>query len=42
MTRSLVNKLLHTPTRRLRDAAAQGDGQRYAAMVSELFNLEPA
>jgi glutamyl-tRNA reductase len=40
LTRSLVNKLLHTPTRRLRDAAAQGDGQRYAAMVAELFNLE--
>lgn len=40
LTRSIVNKLLHTPTRRLRDAAAQGDGQRYAAMVSELFNLE--
>jgi glutamyl-tRNA reductase len=42
LTHSLVNKLLHTPTRRLRDAAAQGDGQRYAAMVSELFNLESA
>lgn len=40
LTRSIVNKLLHTPTRRLRDAAAQGDGQRYAAMVTELFNLE--
>lgn len=40
LTRSLVNKLLHSPTRRLRDAAAQGDGQRFAAMVTELFNLE--
>jgi glutamyl-tRNA reductase len=40
LTRSLVNKLLHPPTRRLRDAAAQGDGQRYAAMVTDLFNLE--
>ncbi|GAB4439911.1 MAG: glutamyl-tRNA reductase [Chloroflexi bacterium OHK40] len=40
LTRSIVNKLLHTPTRRLRDAAAQGEGQRYAAMVTELFNLE--
>lgn len=39
LTRSLVNKLLHTPTRRLRDAAAQGDGRRYAAMVQDLFNL---
>ncbi|WP_129674754.1 glutamyl-tRNA reductase [Candidatus Chloroploca sp. Khr17] len=40
LTRSLVNKLLHPPTRCLRDAAAHGDGQRYAAMVTELFNLE--
>jgi len=42
LTRSIVNKLLHTPTRRLRDAAAQGDGQRYAAMLRDLFNLEAA
>ncbi|RRR70609.1 MAG: glutamyl-tRNA reductase [Candidatus Viridilinea halotolerans] len=40
LTRSLVNKLLHTPTCRLRAAAAQGDGQRYAALVADLFNLE--
>lgn len=40
LTRSIVNKLLHTPTRRLRDAAAQGEGQRYAAMLRDLFNLE--
>ncbi len=39
-SRSLVNKLLHTPTLRVKDAAAHGDGQRYAAMLSELFNLE--
>jgi glutamyl-tRNA reductase len=42
LSRSIVNKLLHSPTRRLRDAAAQGDGQRYAAMLTELFNLEHA
>jgi glutamyl-tRNA reductase len=42
LTRSIVNKILHSPTRRLRDAAAQGDGQRYAAMLRELFNLEAA
>lgn len=42
LTRSLVNKLLHPPTRRLRDAAASGDGLRFAAMVAELFNLETA
>jgi glutamyl-tRNA reductase len=41
-SRSLVNKLLHSPTLRLRDAAATGDGQRYAAMLSDLFNLETA
>lgn len=41
-SRSLVNKLLHSPTLRLRDAAATGDGARYAAMLTELFNLEPA
>jgi len=40
LTRSIVNKLLHPPTRRLRDAAATGEGQRFAAMVAELFNLE--
>lgn len=42
LTRSIVNKLLHMPTRRLRDAAAEGDGLRYAAMVRDLFNLEPS
>jgi glutamyl-tRNA reductase len=42
LTRSIVNKLLHPPTRRLRDAAASGDGGRFAAMVAELFNLESA
>jgi glutamyl-tRNA reductase len=42
LTRSIVNKLLHMPTRRLRDAAAEGDGMRYAAMVRDLFNLEPS
>lgn len=40
LSRSLVNKLLHSPTVRLKKAAANGDGQRYAAMLSELFNLE--
>jgi glutamyl-tRNA reductase len=39
LTRSIVNKLLHPPTRRLRDAAAQGEGRRYAAMVTDLFDL---
>jgi glutamyl-tRNA reductase len=39
LSRSIVNKLLHPPTSRLRAAAALGEGQRYAAMVSDLFNL---
>jgi glutamyl-tRNA reductase len=39
-SRALVNKMLHTPTRRVRDAAATGDGQRYAAMLRELFGIE--
>lgn len=39
-SRSLVNKLLHVPTVRLKDAAAHGDGTRYAAMLRELFDLE--
>jgi glutamyl-tRNA reductase len=39
LSRSIVNKLLHPPTSRLRAAAAHGEGQRYAAMVSDLFNL---
>lgn len=38
-SRSLVNKLLHDPTVRTRDAAARGDGGRYAAMLADLFNL---
>jgi glutamyl-tRNA reductase len=38
-SRSLVNKLLHDPTLRTKDAAAQGDGQRYAAMLRDLWNL---
>ncbi|MFV9504035.1 MAG: glutamyl-tRNA reductase [Oscillochloridaceae bacterium umkhey_bin13] len=40
LTRSLVNKLLHPPTSRLRAAAAHGEGSHYAALVAELFNLE--
>lgn len=40
LTQSLVNKLLHAPTLRLKDAAAAGDGSRYAALMRELFALE--
>jgi glutamyl-tRNA reductase len=38
-SRSLVNKLLHFPTLRTKDAAAVGDGQRYAAMIRDLWGI---
>jgi glutamyl-tRNA reductase len=38
-SRSLVNKILHDPTLRTKHAAAQGDGQRYAAMLRDLWGL---
>jgi glutamyl-tRNA reductase len=38
-SRSLVNKLLHSPTLRTRHAAAAGDGQRYADMLRDLWSL---
>jgi glutamyl-tRNA reductase len=38
-SQSLVNKLLHSPTLRLKHAAAQGEGRQYAALVQELFDL---
>lgn len=40
LTQSLVNKLLHAPTLRLKDAAATGEGTRYAEMMRDLFALE--
>jgi glutamyl-tRNA reductase len=36
----LVTHLLHAPTRRLRDAAAQGAGDRYAELARDLFGLQ--
>jgi glutamyl-tRNA reductase len=38
-SRSLVNKLLHWPTIRTRNAAATGDGQRYADMLRDLWGF---
>lgn len=38
-SRSLVNKLLHTPTLRTKHAAAEGEGQRYAAILRDLWGL---
>lgn len=38
-TRRLVNKLLHAPTLRLKDAAAAGQGHVYAEALRYLFDL---
>lgn len=40
MTQSIVNKLLHQPTVRLKQRSAEGDALRYAATLQELFGLE--
>ena len=40
LTTRLVNKLLHTPTLRLKDAAVEGRGHVYAEALRYLFDLE--
>ncbi|GCE49510.1 glutamyl-tRNA reductase [Thermosporothrix hazakensis] len=40
LTHRLVNKFLHMPTRRLKDAAADGQGHVYAEAMRYLFALE--
>lgn len=40
LTTRLVNKLLHFPTVRLKDAAASGQGHAYAEALRYLFDLE--
>lgn len=40
LTTRLINKLLHTPTLRLKDAAAAGQGHVYAEAMRYLFGLE--
>ncbi|MGW5240893.1 glutamyl-tRNA reductase [Monashia sp. NPDC004114] len=37
----IVEKLLHTPTRRVKEFAMEGSGDDYAAALRELFDLEP-
>jgi glutamyl-tRNA reductase len=37
----IVEKLLHTPTRRVKEFAMDGTGTDYAAALRELFDLEP-
>jgi glutamyl-tRNA reductase len=39
LSRSLVNKILHYPTLRAKDAAAHGEGKRYTSMLRELWSL---
>ncbi|MBF0371407.1 MAG: glutamyl-tRNA reductase [Magnetococcales bacterium] len=40
LTRLLINKILHTPTSRLRDLAAEPDGDQYVDATRKLFELE--
>ncbi|MGH2482627.1 MAG: glutamyl-tRNA reductase, partial [Ktedonobacteraceae bacterium] len=40
LTTRLVNKILHMPTRRLKDAAVDGQGHIYAEALRYLFNVE--
>jgi glutamyl-tRNA reductase len=40
VTAQILNKLLHTPTVRMKDAAAAAEGERYADTVRHLFGLE--
>jgi glutamyl-tRNA reductase len=40
LTTRLMNKLLHTPTLKLKDAAASGQGHIYAEAARYLFDLE--
>jgi glutamyl-tRNA reductase len=40
LAQGLVNKLLHEPTVRLKQQAAQGNGYLYTEVVRELFGLE--
>ncbi len=37
----IVEKLLHTPTQRVKDFAMDGNGPDFAAALRELFDLEP-
>lgn len=39
LSRSLVNKLLHSPTLRTKHAASLGEGQRYTGMIRDLWGF---
>jgi glutamyl-tRNA reductase len=40
VTRRVVNKILHTPTVRMKDQAAQGDASSVVRQVRHLFGLD--
>ncbi|HZK48671.1 MAG TPA: glutamyl-tRNA reductase [Thermoleophilia bacterium] len=40
LAHSLVNKLLHPPTVRVKEAASEGSGYRYSESLRELFGLD--
>lgn len=40
LTTAIVNKILHTPLSYVKDAASQGEGEKVAKLVKELFALE--
>ena len=40
LTKAIINKLLHTPTVRLKDQAGTPQGERNAAAVADLFDLD--
>ena len=40
MTAQILNKLLHLPTVRMKEAAVAADGAAYAEAVRHLFGLE--
>ena len=41
LTSRIINRLLHQPITRLKDAAASGDGEELAEATRRLFHLEP-
>ena len=40
LTHRLINKLLHTPTLKLKEAAVEGQGHIYTEAMRYLFDLE--
>jgi glutamyl-tRNA reductase len=41
LSQSIVNKVLHAPTVKLRDSSRAGHGRRWIEVISELFGLGP-